>query len=96
MRLQTEFKIALLISNMTYNSFAHKHGVSKQLISQLLTGKTQSKRIEKIIRDFTNKQMILMKKYLAGKYNKSSLPRQVFGYFLRKIKYIKKFRGQKA
>ena len=58
------FKIALIFQDMDYEKFAGQHGVSKQFISQLLRGKTQSKRIEKAIDKFILRQMKDLKKHL--------------------------------
>jgi hypothetical protein len=58
------FRIALIVRDMDYQKFAEQHGVSKQFISQLLAGKTQSKRIEKAIDEFVLGQMKDLKNYL--------------------------------
>ena len=59
-----KFKIALLITDMNQAMFAKQHGVSKTMITLLLAGKTNSKRLEVAIKEFTNAQMIVLKNHL--------------------------------
>jgi len=71
MNSEIKFRLALILTNMTFKSFAEQHGLSKEYISQIISGKMNSKRIETAVADFIKIQMIVLQSHLNNdiKYN---------------------------
>ncbi len=71
------FKVALTVADLNYRSFGELHGVSKQYVYQVATGRIKSPEMEKEIESFMKKQVKVLRKYLDKEFKSTSLLRQL-------------------
>ena len=55
---RNEFKVALAIAGINITGFARQHGVSRPLVSMILSRRAKSKRIEDAMSKFTDEQLL--------------------------------------